>query len=100
MQENKEVVVAQSQAMQAFSRDEIETIKKTVAKEATDTELKLFLYQCKRTGLDPFSRQIYFLKMGGKASIQASIDGLRLVAERSQKYQGQTIPLFLDESSR
>lgn len=78
-----------------FTSDEIETIKNTVAKEATDTELKLFLHQCKRTGLDPFSRQIYFIKLAGKPTMQSSIDGFRLIAERSGKYQGQTIPLYM-----
>lgn len=80
----------------SFTKDEIATIKNTVAVGATDNELKLFLHQCKRTQLDPFSRQIYFLKMGGKASIQSSIDGFRLIAERSGKYAGQTTPLLLD----
>jgi phage recombination protein Bet len=83
-----------------FTQDEIDTIKNTVAKEATDSELKLFLMQCKRTGLDPFSRQIYFFKMGGKASIQSSIDGFRLIAERSGKYGGQTLPQFLDAEGK
>ena len=81
----------------SFSKDEIATIKNTVAVGATDNELKLFLHQCKRTQLDPFSRQIYFLKMGGKASIQSSIDGFRLIAERSGKYAGQTTPLLMDK---
>lgn len=98
MEKNKEVVV-QNQGV-SFSEEEVLTIKNTVAKDATDSELKLFLMQCKRTGLDPFSRQIYFLKMGGKASIQSSIDGFRLIAERSGKYQGQTIPLFLDKEGK
>jgi len=93
---NREVTVRENQGL-TFTTDEVNTIKSTVAKDATDTELKLFLMQCKRTGLDPFSRQIYFFKMGGKASIQASIDGFRLIAERSDKYEGQTIPLYLDK---
>lgn len=94
-----ELAIRSSQEV-SFSPDEINTIKNTVAKEATDTELKLFLMQCKRTGLDPFSRQIYFLKMGGKASIQSSIDGFRLIAERSGKYQGQTVPMYLDKDKK
>lgn len=99
METSKELAV-RNDVQLTFSPDEIETIKQTVAKDATDTELKLFLMQCKRTGLDPFSRQIYFLKMGGKASIQSSIDGFRLIAERSGKYQGQTIPVFLDKDGK
>jgi phage recombination protein Bet len=97
---DKEIIVRESSAGVVFSPEDVETIKNTVAKDATASELKLFLMQCKRTGLDPFSRQIYFLKMGGKASIQSSIDGFRLIAERSGKYQGQTIPLFLDEEGK
>lgn len=96
MPDNKLLAIREPQQI-TFTQEEIGTIKNTVAKDASDTELKLFLGQCKRTGLDPFSRQIYFFKIGGKASIQASIDGFRLIAERSNKYAGQTLPQYLDE---
>lgn len=72
-----------------FSREKIDLIKATVAKEATDTELELFLYQAQRTGLDPLAKQIYFVKFGGQMSIQTSIDGFRLIAERTGNYDGQ-----------
>lgn len=75
----------------AYDNDRINLIKKTVAKDATDLELQLFVEQCKRTGLDPITRQIYFMKGNdGKVQIQTSIDGFRLVAERSGAYEGQT----------
>jgi len=53
-----------------------------------------FLQHCARTGLDPIARQIYCLarKQGNqlKWQIQISIDGARLVAERTREYEGQT----------
>jgi len=48
-----------------------------------------FLAHCRRTGLDPIARQIYAIERGGKWGIQVSIDGFRLVAERSRHYAGQ-----------
>jgi phage recombination protein Bet len=80
-----------------FKPDQVQLIKNTIAKDATDDELKLFLYQCQRTGLDPMTRQIYFMKRSGKVTIQTSIDGFRVIAERSGDYAGQDEPQFIKD---
>lgn len=83
-----------------FNQETVDLIKRTIAKDASDDELKLFLHQCKRTQLDPMTRQIYFMKRSGKVSIQTSIDGFRVIAERSGDYAGQDEPVFSkDEES-
>jgi len=87
-----------------FSREQVELIKATIAKGTSDNELKLFMAQAERTRLDPFARQIFCVKrwsrdanggQGGEVmSIQVSIDGFRLIAERSGEYAGQDGPYW------
>jgi phage recombination protein Bet len=75
-----------------FNEEQIALIKRQVCVGGTDDELKMFLHQAQRSGLDPLARQIYAIKRGGKMTIQVSIDGFRLIAERSGKYAGQLGP--------
>ena len=77
-----------------LTRQQVDLIKQTVAKDASDLELKLFLNQAQRLGLDPITRQIHFVKRGDRGVIQVGIDGYRLIAERTGVYAGNDDVVF------
>lgn len=102
MNDNKEIAVVNSEksalvAME-FNEQQVDLIKRTVAKGTTNDELALFLYTCRKTGLDPLIKQIYAVKRNSKngavMAIQTGIDGYRLIAERTGKYAPGKEPTF------
>ena len=72
----------------------LELIKNTVAQDATEEELALFLYMASHYGLDPLLGEIYFAKIpkrkGGKPepTYIVSRDGYLKAAMRNPGYQG------------
>lgn len=92
-------------ALVPYQAEQINLIKQTVAKGVTDLELKLFLYQAQRTGLDPLSKQIHAIKRWNKGlnrdemAIQTGIDGYRLIADRTGQYAGSDDPLFEESNT-
>lgn len=67
-----------------------------ISDDVTAAELSGFLHLCQRTGLDPFSRQIYLIgrkdKRAGRVvyAPQTGIDGYRVVARRATAASGGT----------
>lgn len=98
MSELNAIVVAQQQAA-----DRLELLRRTLCKGATPDELLLFSQICDRTGLDPFARQIFAVKRWDARErrevmqTQISIDGARLIAQRSNEYEGQVHPTWCGE---
>lgn len=90
-----------------FDRRRLELIKSRYFVDgASDAEFEQFMVQASRRGLDPTRKHIYAVerydsqKKMKVISYQVSIDGLRLIAERSGKYQGQTLPQWCGQDGQ
>ena len=89
-----------------WSTEQVKLLKDTVCKGATDNEFALFAHVAKKTGLDPFSRQIYAVSRWDSTlkrnsmTFQTGIDGYRLIAERTGKYMPGKEPTFTYNKDR
>lgn len=87
----------QGGALAMWDAEQVHVLRTLICPDANDAEFVLFGQVCQRTGLDPFSRQVYGIKRKGKLTIQTSIDGFRLIAQRSKDYAGQEGPFWCGE---
>ena len=81
-----------------FSQSQIELIKSTVAKGATNDELMLFLHRCRSMGLDPLKPgMVHFIKYGNSpGTIVVGVDGFRSRALLTRKHVGTKRGLLFD----
>lgn len=77
-----------------YSKERKELIFKSLVPTMGAVDFHKFIGICERSGLDPEARQIYAIERGGKWSVTASIDGFRLVAQRTGEYGGQLGPYW------
>jgi phage recombination protein Bet len=77
-----------------LSAAEVELVKRTVAKDATDEELRLFLHDCRRQGVHPLDKLIHFTKRGGRYTPITSIDHMRSRAADTGELAGNDDPVF------
>lgn len=85
-----------------FSDEQRRMIRETFANGATDSEFAVLMEVARARRLSPLLRQIHFVKRWDSLnrrevwSVQASIDGLRAIAERTGLYDGQDEPEFVE----
>lgn len=79
-----------------LSDSDVQLVKDTICRGASDQEFRLFIAACQRYRLDPLKKQIYAIKRWDATlnrevmSWQTGIDGMRSKAQETGKYRGQT----------
>lgn len=85
--------------------DRVALLRRTLCPDLSNDEMELFAGVCRRTGLDPFAKQIYAMKRRAKKpgtkneyedklTIQTGIDGFRVIACRTSQLDGQDGPYW------
>lgn len=84
---NRQVATRRApQQVTKFTQDQIETIKNTVAKGASQSEFDMFMYLCDKYQLDPFLKEIFYSSQ--MKTIMTSRDGYLKIAQRDPDYEG------------
>lgn len=65
---------------------ELDALKQICAKDSNESEFTLLLEMCKAMNLNPFLKEIYQLKIGGRAQTFISRDGYRVISQRQKNY--------------
>ena len=86
--ENEVKDVAVVDPRKAWTAEQIETIKKTVAVGANDSELMMFLSLAAKYKLDPFAKEIWCVQMGGRMTIITARDGYLKIANCNPQFDG------------
>ncbi|WP_010501376.1 RecT family recombinase [Paenibacillus elgii] len=79
-----------------FSVEEVETMRLTLAKDASSEQFTLFVRTAAAAGLNPFLNHIYCIVYGGKMSIQISVEGIMFLAKRVEGYEGIDVQLVYE----
>jgi len=82
------IAIQKETASAQWSPDQIDLVRRTVAKDATDDELKMFCHLAQTYGLDPFAKEIWFIKRGGAPTIMTSRDGYLKIANGHPQFRG------------
>lgn len=89
----------------------IATLKATVAQGATNEEFAMFAELCKSTGLNPFKREVWFIKgksytnkngqhVEGRVQMMTGLNGFLAIANRHPAYDGMECEVERDKNGQ
>lgn len=89
----------------------LQTLRQTIAADATEAEFQMFVAFCQSTGLNPYKKEIWFIKTKGytkrdgtrvdpKVQMMTGINGFYAIANKHPAYDGMAEPDFEERDGR
>lgn len=75
-------------------------LKETYAKGATNAEFAMYLAHAQSTGLNPFKKELWFIKTRGGVQLMTGINGFAAIANSNPEYDGIEVNTDYDESGK
>jgi phage recombination protein Bet len=94
---NNALITSNGFALDFTQREVLNTIKATVAKDLTDAELALFIEHCKGTRLNPYKKEVWAIKAGGRLQVMTGIAGFLAIANNHPMFDGMEVEVDNDE---
>src|SRR3712207_3930340 len=81
-------------ALDDWNQQRIDFILRNYCGGAPEPVADAFIHICRKRRLAPEEKQVYLIERGGKWGIETSIDGYRLIADRTGAYAGSDDPVY------
>lgn len=85
---SKELAVRTEQGIDYASPEVVATLMATVAQGLNKPEFALFAEHCRSTGLNPFRKEVWAIKAGGRLQIMTGVQGYFAIANRHPQFDG------------
>lgn len=93
MTNNNQLQVYQGLEFGELTTQDVATIRETIAKDANESQFKLFMGVAKSSGANPLTNEIYAAVRGGQLTIQYGYDFYVRKAKESDGYLGYDVQL-------
>lgn len=77
-----------------LTQEDVQTLKQTIAKDLNDSQFKLFLSMCEKTGANPIVNEIHPSVFKGQMTVQFGYDFYIRKAKEAEGYKGYDVQLI------
>jgi recombination protein RecT len=96
---DKQIKPIEEKVIGEFTKNELDTLKGTIAKGTTNEQFQLFVQTCVNSGLNPFLNQVYCIVYGQNMSIQVSVEGIAHLARLKSGFKGYDVQVVCENDT-